>query len=581
MMTVLRAYWPSVRKHSCLSLVMLVLMVMTVLSRSAYPFLLRDLLESLNGNSDMSVANVLWLFVWLFVFMNVAWYLYDLAICFFEIRVKRDLDRRSFAIIQQQSMRFFENTFSGSLVTSARRFRNSFEGITDAFAYQLGRSFVLIVITLAVFTLEYPWLGFAFGVWIFLFCSVSIGIARLRMKRDTLAAEKDSAVSGAFADSFTNQVTVKSFGRERDEQNRFDATTQEYYQHSKRAWFFGANLIRIQGFISSTFEVMIIAMLAWAWQQGTIDMTGFIFFQTYALILVTQVWDIGNTMHRVFRSVAEAKEMAERYTQKPEVQDIVGARPLNVEEGEIEFHAVNFSYVDRETRERHDVNDFTLRILPGQSVALVGHSGAGKSTLVKLLLRYFDLNSGYICVDRQDTADVTQISLRQQVAVVPQQPELFHRTLRENIAFARPDASDEEIITAAKRAFAWDFISAFPDGLNTLVGERGVKLSGGERQRIALARAFLADAPILVLDEATSALDSKTEYQIQSAIADLLEGRTCIVIAHRLSTIQRADRIIVMEKGSIVEEGTHEDLLEQNGVYADLWTHQSGGYIKE
>lgn len=229
------------------------------------------------------------------------------------------------------------------------------------------------------------------------------------------------------------------------------------------------------------------------------------------------------------------------------------------------------------TREHDDVENFTLRIKPGKTVAFVGHSGAGKSTLVKLLLRYFDLNSGYICIDHQDIANATQLSLRQQIAVVPQDPCLFHRTLRDNIAFAKPDASEEEIIAAAKRAHAWDFIQHLPGGLalDTVVGERGMKLSGGERQRIALARAFLADAPILVLDEATSSLDSNSEHQIQLAIKDLLRGRTCLVIAHRLSTIRCADQIIVMEKGAIKEKGTHSELLSKKGIYANLWAHQT------
>ena len=586
MKTVLRAYWPSVCKYRWLGLAMMLIMVVTVLNKAAYPFLVRDLLGGLRDKSASSVTRVVWLIAILLVITNVTWYLYDRIILLFEARIMRDLGQRSFAVIQAQSMRFFENSFAGSLVTSARRFRGSFESIADAFVYQLGRSLIMIILTLVVFTWEYPWLGLAFAVWIFVFCGASILIAHLRMKRDTVAAEKDSKVGGAFADSFSNQATVKSFGKERNEQKRFDGVAEDCYQHTKTAWIFGVNLIRVQGFICSVFEVTLVLFLIAGWQSGKITVEDFVFFQTYAIIVIEQVWQIGNTMHKVFRSVADAKEMAELYTQKPEVQDAITARPLNVEEGEIEFHAVNFSYVDRETREHHDVNDFTLHVIPGETVALVGHSGAGKSTLVKLLLRYFDLSSGYIRIDRQDVANVTQVSLRQQVAVVPQQPDLFHRSLRDNIAFARPDASEEEIILAAKRAHAWEFIQLLPEqegkkGLDIVVGERGVKLSGGERQRIALARAFLADAPILILDEATSALDSKTEHQIQSAIEDLLEGRTCIVIAHRLSTIQRADRIIVMENGSITEEGTHQELLDQSGVYADFWDHQSGGYIKE
>src|SRR3989344_4748966 len=580
MNVVFLAYWPSVKKFRWLAFAMVGLMVLTVLNKAASPFLFRGLINALTANSMESVVWVLCGFVALHISTQIIWYLYDLAIAFFELKAMRDLQQRCFAVVQAQSMRFFENSFSGSLVTAARRFCNNFEGITDAFAYQLGRAFFMMVFTLVVFAFEYPGLALVFAIWSVVFCSVSIGIATLRFKRDLLAAEKDSKVGGAFADSFTNEATVKAFAMEFAEQQRFNGVAEDCYQHLKIAWMFGIGLLRVQGVASWLFEIALVSMLVWGWQEGTVTVGDFIFFQTYGLILIEQMWQIGQVSHKVMKSVADAKEMAQRFADVPEVQDAPGARSLNVEKGEVEFHGVNFSYGDNQARQHHDVDSFSLQIGKGEILALVGHSGAGKSTLVKLLMRYFDLCSGYIRIDGQDIANVTQVSLRQQIAVVPQQPELFHRSLRENIAFARPDASDEEIITAAKRAHAWEFIVRLPDGLNTLVGERGVKLSGGEKQRIALARAFLADAPILILDEATSALDSKTESVIQSAIADLLEGRTCIVIAHRLSTIMRADRIIVMEKGSIVEDGTHQELLEQNGVYADLWAHQSGGYIK-
>jgi ATP-binding cassette subfamily B protein len=432
-----------------------------------------------------------------------------------------------------------------------------------------------------VFAREHLWLALAFGVWIAVFCAAATWFAVLRMKRDVVVAQKDSAVGGIFADSFSNEATVKSFAKERDEQKRFDDVTEDCYQYRKDTWLFGMALKRFQIFIMSIFEVVLVLVLVQGWRDGTVTAGDFVFFQTYVLLLMYHMRDIGNELHRVFRNLAEAKEMAEIYEREPEVQDAPGARPLIVENGRIEFYAVNFSYNDCEGREHHDLEDFKLLVESGEMIAIIGHSGAGKSTIVKLTGRGYDLNSGYIRIDGQDIANVTQVSLRQQIAVVPQQPDLFHRSLRDNIAFARPDASEEEIIIAAKRAHAWEFIERLPEGLNTLVGERGVKLSGGERQRIALARAFLADAPILILDEATSALDSKTEQKIQSAIADLLEGRTCIVIAHRLSTILHADRIIVMEGGSIVEEGTHQELLDQNGVYADLWNHQSGGYLND
>ena len=575
------AYWPSVYKHRWLAFAMMALCVVAVCNKAAAPFLFRGLINALIGNSTESVVLVLCGFAALHVSTQITWYFYDRSIALFELRVMRDLCQRCFAVIQAQSMRFFESSFSGSLVTAASRFWKNFEGITDAFAYQLGRAFLLVVFTLAVFAFEYPGLALVFAAWVVVFCAVSITIATFRLKRDLVAAEKESKVGGAFADSFSNEATVKAFAMESAEQKRFNTVVEDWFSHCRNAWLFGIALLRIQGFASWLFEIALVSMLVWGWHEGSVTVGDFVFFQTYGIILIEQLWQIGQVSHKVMKSVADAKEMAQRFADVPEVQDAPGARPLNVERGEIDFHGVSFSYVDHQTRKHHDVDNFSLQIDKGEILALVGHSGAGKSTLVKLLMRYFDLCSGYILVDGQDIANVTQVSLRQQIAVVPQQPDLFHRSLRENIAFARPDASEEEIIAAAKRAHAWEFICSLADGLDTLVGERGVKLSGGEKQRLALALAFLADAPILVMDEATSALDSKTEHAIQSAIADLLEGRTCIVIAHRLSTILHADRIIVMEKGSIVEEGSHSELLEKQGVYAELWNHQSGGYISE
>lgn len=580
MKVILKAYWPTAKKYGWLMLIMLFCMVMSVLANAVYPFLLREFMNGFTDGDATTIVRTLWYVFYLIVANNAMWLGLDVATAYFEPCSMRDLDQRSFHAIQAQSMRFFENSMAGSLVTSARRFSNSFEGVVDIIIYNLGRSFVMIVLTFVVFIYERPMLALSFGIWIAVYLTISIYFAVLRMRWGQVVAEKDSDVGGAFADALTNQLAVKSFGMERKEEERFDGITEDCYAHRKSTYLRGMMLLRLQGIAAGIFELVVLYILVRGWYNKTVTVADFVFFQSYVIILISHVWSIGIATTRIFRHLADAKQMAEIYEKESEVRDAPGARSLIVEDGEIEFHAVNFNYIDRETREHDDVENFTLRIKSGQTLALVGHSGAGKSTLVKLLLRHFDLNSGYIRIDRQDIANVTQLSLRQQIAVVPQDPCLFHRSLRDNIAFAMPDASEDEIVVAAQRAHAWEFIQRLPEGLDTLVGERGVKLSGGERQRVALARAFLADAPILILDEATSALDSKTEYQIQSAIADLLNGRTCVVIAHRLSTIRCASRIIVMENGSIKEEGTHKELLLQEGVYADLWTHQSGGYIK-
>jgi ATP-binding cassette subfamily B protein len=260
-----------------------------------------------------------------------------------------------------------------------------------------------------------------------------------------------------------------------------------------------------------------------------------------------------------------------------DVQDVLSAKQLTVSKGAIEFKKVDFGY----NATRKILREISLSIKPGEKIALVGSSGAGKSTVTKLLLRLFNLNKGKILIDGQDIAKVTQDSLRQNIALVPQDPILFHRSLKDNIRYGKPDATEEELIAASKQAHCHEFITALPEGYDSLVGERGVKLSGGERQRVAVARAILMNAPILILDEATSSLDSESEALIQDALTKLMEGKTVIAIAHRLSTIMQMDRIIVMQEGRILDEGKHEDLLTRDGLYKSLWSIQAGGFLAE
>jgi len=262
----------------------------------------------------------------------------------------------------------------------------------------------------------------------------------------------------------------------------------------------------------------------------------------------------------------------------PTILDATNATDLEITKGDVAIDTVSFAHQDNKKKL---FDNFSLNVPAGQRVGLVGHSGAGKSTLVSLLMRFADVNHGSISIDGQNIRDVTQESLHQSVAYVPQEPLLFHRSLRENIAYGKPSATDDEIINAARQANAFEFISQLPEGLDTLVGERGVKLSGGQRQRIAIARAILKDAPILILDEATSALDSESEKLIQDSLATLMKGRTSIVIAHRLSTIAKLDRIVVLDQGAVAEDGNHNELLQKKGIYATLWNHQSGGFIEE
>jgi len=322
------------------------------------------------------------------------------------------------------------------------------------------------------------------------------------------------------------------------------------------------------GFIFSAF---------YFWSEGKITAGDIALIQTVILNLYGFVFKLGQGIDDVMVALTDMVEVQEILDTPIEITDQPHAKPLHVTQGQITFNNLTFNYTGEGSDE---IDNLNLNIKPGESIGLVGHSGAGKSTIVKLLLRFVDPTEGDIQIDNQNIREVTQESLRQSIAYVPQQPLLFHRTLRENIAYGKPNASMDEIIAASKQANAHEFIQSLPKQYDTLVGERGIKLSGGQRQRVAIARAILKDAPILLLDEATSSLDSKSEREIQAAIKNLIQGKTVIAIAHRLSTIQHLDRIVVLEKGKIIEEGNHTELLEAGGQYQELWSHQQGGFIE-
>ena len=333
-----------------------------------------------------------------------------------------------------------------------------------------------------------------------------------------------------------------------------------------------------QGFAVAFVDVAIMAIAVVLWIQGEITVGTIVLAQIYLLRLFDITWNLGRQISRTVQALNDAKEMIAIFKEPLSVADARNPESPRVNKGEIEFDHVTFKYKEGKSV----FEELCMHIPAGQKVGLVGHSGAGKSTITKLILRFTDIDTGTIRIDGQDISKIRQDDLRREISYVPQEPILFHRSLKENIAYGNPHASEEEVITAAKRAHAHEFIESLPDGYDTMVGERGIKLSGGERQRVAIARALLKDAPILILDEATSSLDSISERHIQDALKELMKGRTTLVIAHRLSTIQTMDRIIVFENGVVIEEGTHQELIEdKRGVYNELWQEQSSGFLGE
>lgn len=494
----------------------------------------------------------------------------------------RYLDSFCFDVLLKQPYRFFENNFAGSLVKQASRFIRSFESLTDWLVFQLYSKVLATGIALVLFFQQDPLLAGYFVVFIILFVAWNIGFSLWKLKYDERVAEWDSKLGGLYSDNISNIGVLKSFALEQHEKENVRTAATTLYKKRRFAWILMFVSFAVQGILTSSIEFILVYNMIQDWQQGQFEVGQYVLFQTILLVLLRHLWEFGQSFRSLFSSIADAREMANIIQNKQLEQDAPHAQAHTIQHGKIEFKQIHFDY--RQIKEdSHEVTgglfeDFNLTIHAGEKIALVGHSGSGKTSITKLLFRFVEPQQGQLLIDGIPTQDFTLASLRRQIALVPQQPELFHRSIRENIVLGKT-VSTAQLEHVTRQAQALDFIQQLPEKFETLVGERGVKLSGGEKQRIAIARALLQESPIVVLDEATSALDSLTEQQIQTAIFELIENKTAIVIAHRLSTILRMDRIVVLANGNILEQGTHTELLAKQGHYYRMWQHQSGEFL--
>ncbi len=479
------------------------------------------------------------------------------------------LVRDAFFRVQQFSTDWHANNFAGATVRKITRGMWAFDDLGDMLYFGLIPAFLVVVGLTVMLSLHWPLIGLTLAIALVVYIAASAALAAYYVAPvNRKAVNHDSVLGASLADAITCNAVVKAFAAERREERRFSDVTDRWRHLMRHSWRRHENMDAVQSLLLISMQTSLIGLVLWFWSrddatpgQVTLVITSFFLINGY-------IRDLGNHLRTLQQAVNDMEDIVAFDAAPLGVQDLPGATDLQPGKGEITFEDVDFTYANQ-TEALY--RDFSLRIRAGERIALVGESGSGKSTFVKLLQRLYDLQNGRISIDGQDIADVTQASLRRTISIVPQEPLLFHRSLAENIAYCRPDATQEEIVKAAKQAHAHGFIDALPNGYDTLVGERGVKLSGGERQRVAIARAFIADAPILILDEATSSLDSVTEAEIQSAIDALMKGRTTILIAHRLSTVRKVDRILVFSKGRIVEQGTHLDLAQQpGGVYRHL-----------
>lgn len=574
----LKLIWNQLRKYPLAITLMIICVALDSAVYIIEPYILKLFVDNLTiGATDTAVAyHKAWEYIGaLFVIYaagQVTFHIGARSLVYSEVRVINGLYKTAFKYLQNHSVRFFSESFAGALVKRLTRAVESAETIMD----QMWFTFMPVVLRLGFMLTVLVWYSPPMFVTLSISVIVFIGFTMLMLNKwapmEQEAVAGNTILSGVLVDSISNNITVKSFAQEDFEFDRVADTADALKAKQYKSWrYFWVHINFPQGWIWTAFVIGIMGMSLYLWRIGQFTVGDIVFIQTYIFTLGPLLWEAVNRFHDFRKQIVNTVELIELLDQPHDVKDISDAQPLTVPAGKITFNSVTFSYADRVI-----FDNLNVTIAPGEKVALVGHSGSGKSTLVKLLFRFYDITNGSIIIDDQNIAEVELTSLRHQLGLVPQDPMLFHRTIRENIAYGNPDALQVDIETAAKKAHAHEFIMQLPKGYDTTVGERGVKLSGGERQRVAIARAFLENARVVVFDEATSSLDSMSEKFIQDALDELMKDRTIIVIAHRLSTIVKMDRIIVFSKGKIVEQGTHNELLKlSNGHYKALWDIQT------
>jgi len=557
-----------------------VLVIVATLAEVLTPLFAGQLIDAIAGGPASSAAawqGALNAFLFLAGLGLVAVILRQLVfrgIIVLTLRMMSQVSSNAFYRVQRFSTDWHANSFAGSTVRKITRGMWALDLLNDTLLVALLPSVVMLVGATVLLGLFWPVMGLVVGIGSLIYIGVTVTLSvGYVAPAATLANAWDTRLGGALADAISCNSVVKAFGAEEREETRLSGVLDKWQHRTGRTWRRGTLNGGVQGLMMVLMQTGILGTGLILWQQGAATAGDITFVLTMFFVLQGHLRDVGMHIRNLQRSVNDMEEMVALERLPLGVEDRPGARPIAIDKGEIAFENVTFQYGSHATPL---YRDFSVTIAPGERVGLVGHSGSGKTTFVKLVQRLYDVNGGQILIDGQDIANVQQASLRGQIAIVQQEPILFHRTLADNIAYARPGASRQEIEEAARQASAHDFIMALPKGYETLVGERGVKLSGGERQRVAIARAFLADAPILIMDEATSSLDSESEMLIQKAMERLMVGRTTLVIAHRLSTVRALDRLLVFDKGRIVEEGTHEELVRvPAGIYRRLFERQA------
>lgn len=576
----MRGYWRHTAAHPWLFGVAAICIVVSQATYVIGPIYLKNFIDIVGGAMPSPASAALAVVpLALYALAGFVGWAFDRLQFFVQSRIStivaRDLTNEAFEYLMRHSASFFSSSFAGALTRRLTRYRDAYYNIYSSLLNSIVPAALFIAGATAVLLARNVVLGGILFVWVVVFIFIQWALVRWQQPLRLRRSEADSAVTAALSDAISNHPTVQLFASNRHEEGVVADASENLRLVSLRVWRFDIWFYGVQGLLAIGANVGLLWASLSYWQQGLLTVGDLVLIQSYVFGILHNTWGIGREFRGIFSNLADAAEMATILETSHSVKDKSDARHLVIHTGGVWFDDVSFRF----HKQSPVLRQFNLTIAGGERVALVGPSGAGKSTVIKLLLRLYDVDGGEIKIDSQNIADVTQDSLRDAISFVPQEPVLFHRTIMENIRYGWRDASDEQVIEAAKQAHCHEFIEKLPQGYNTYVGERGIKLSGGERQRVAIARAILKDAPVLVLDEATSSLDSESEALIQDALETLMQNKTVIVIAHRLSTIMKMDRIVVMEQGRIVAQGSHLQLIKERGLYQKLWSIQAGGFI--
>jgi ATP-binding cassette subfamily B protein len=547
------------------------------------PYAIKEIIDAVNLANQLgedvisSAENALWLFAWL----NLGIVLFSRAsgamLVLTGPYLRAEIRKALFSFLQHHSHRYFISHFAGSLANRIAEVSMSCMHALWTLTFDFYPLIIKSVVALIILFNANDELAIVLSLWLGVYIYVSYFLAkRCQAYAQDFAAAR-SLVTGKVVDSVTNVMNAKMFARRQYEEDYLTDYLNHEIDHALRTYWY---MEKLRWFQFTAAMVLMVAMVGYAlkiWSDGDMTVGAFSMVAGLAIMLIEAARGLSRSFLEFFEYLGNISDGVSVFVQPHEIIDKPGALVLKVKRGEIDFSDICFTYHEGLQVFEH----LNVKIESNQQVGLVGYSGSGKSTFVNLILRLFESQVGAIKIDGQNILDVTQDSLRASVSMIPQDPQLFHRSLIENIRYGRLDATDDEVIEAAKKAHAHEFILQTEKKYESLVGERGVKLSGGQRQRIAIARAILKDAPILILDEATSSLDSVTEKKIQLGLENLMKGRTVVVIAHRLSTISHMDRILVFDQGKIIEDGDHQQLLLRNGHYAHLWNMQAGGFLPE